>query len=75
MSEFLELSEFFEADGEAEVDVRSGGIDAKLHVEGASEAEFGEEFVVRENLCGTAAESFELGFGSLHEEDENGPLM
>jgi hypothetical protein len=75
MSQLLELAEFFETDGEAEVNVGSGGVDAEFDVEGASEAQFGEEFVFGEDFSGTAAESLELGFGSLHEERENEPVM
>jgi hypothetical protein len=75
MSELLELAEFFEADGEAEVDVGSGGIDAEFDVEGASEAQFCQKFVFGEDFCGASAKGFELGFGSLHEGRENESVM
>ncbi len=75
MSKFLELAELLEADSESEVDVWRGGIDAKFDVEGATEAEFCEEFLFGEDLRCAAAERFELGFGSLHGEREGEPVM
>ena len=75
MSELLELAEFFETDGETEVDVGRGGINAEFDVEGASEAQFCQKFVFGEDFCGASAKGFELGFGSLHEEKDDERVM
>ncbi len=41
MAEILEFAQFLQHHGEAEMDVRRGGIDAQLHAQGASQPELG----------------------------------
>ena len=63
VAEVLELPQFREPDGEAEVDVRRGRIDAELHVQRAAKAQFREQFRFGDDLRGTAFEDGELVFG------------
>ena len=63
VAEELELAEFFEGHGVAEVDVRRGGIDAELDPQRAAEAEFFQQFLFGKHLGGASGELGELVFG------------
>ena len=63
VAEELELAEFFQGHGVAEMDVRRGGIDAEFDAQRAAEAEFVEQFLFGEHLGGSGGEVGELLFG------------
>jgi hypothetical protein len=63
VAEFLELSQFFDDQGVAEVDIGGGGIDAEFRPEGAIFAEFIEQLFIGDDLGGAFGEEIELLFG------------
>ena len=63
VAEILKLPELLQRDGEAEVNVRRGGIDAELDIERAAEPEFGEQVLFADDFRGAAFQDFELLFG------------
>ncbi len=62
MAKELELAEFFQSDGVAEMDVWRGGIDSKFDAQRAAEFEFFQEFFFREDFGGSSGEVRELLF-------------
>ena len=67
MAEILKLAELLQAHGESQVNVRSGWIDSKLHVQRTPERELCSEFGLRKNLCRAAFKDGELFVRRKHE--------